>query len=36
MPGIDYLRKRYQTGGVTTQTTLPPEWIEGLVKPYGA
>ena len=29
-------RVGYQTGGITTQTTLPPEWIEGLVKPYGA
>ena len=36
MPGIDYLRKDYQTGGITETRNLPPEYIEALGKTYAA
>ena len=36
MPGIDYLRRGYQTGGVTETRNLPPEYIEALGKTYAA
>ena len=36
MPGIDYLRGAYQTGGITETRNLPPEYIEALGKTYAA
>jgi len=36
MPGIDYLRRGYQTGGVTQTQQLQPEYIEALGKTYAA
>ena len=36
MPGIDYLRRGYQTGGITETRNLPPEYIEALGKTYAA
>jgi len=36
MPGIDYLRRGYQTGGITETRQLPPEYIEALGKTYAA
>jgi len=36
MPGIHSLRKGYQTGGVTVDQKLQPDWIEALGKTYAA
>ena len=36
MPGIDYLRRGYQTGGTTVSQQLQPDWIEALGKTYAA
>ena len=36
MPGIDYLRRGYQTGGTKVSQQLQPDWIEALGKTYAA
>ena len=36
MPGIDYLRRGYQTGGTTVSQQLQPDYIEALGKTYAA
>ena len=36
MPGIHSLRKGFQTGGVTVDQKLQPDWIEALGKTYAA
>jgi len=36
MPGIDYLRRAYQTGGMTQQQQFQPDYIEALGKTYAA